>query len=370
MGINTLADKLHELFPVISEQIWLITVVFIFVFALLLFSWLVNLLLKALVKKADTTKMIWDELILNSIKPPIRLLIWVVGISYIAESAWKTFSDIDLAPKISMLFIIYSLAWFVIRLLNGMDRNIVRQGRDYEGKLLDASSARAINKLLRISVIITAVLLAMQTMGYNLSGVLAFGGVGGLIVGLAAKDLLANFFGGLMIYLDRPFQEGDWIRSSDRDIEGTVVEIGWRLTQIRTFDRCPLYVPNSMFTSIVLENPSRMSHRRINEVVGVRYDDIAKIPTIVKQIEEMLIEHADIDEKEGLVVSLNEFADSSVNIKIYAFTRHKDLAAYQIVKQDTLLKISHIIEAQGAEIAFPTQTLHIAREDTEPQHAG
>ena len=370
MGINTLADKLHELFPIINAQIWLIIVVFTFVFALLLFSWFVNLLLKALVKKANTTKMVWDELILTSIKPPIRLLIWVVGISYIAESAWKAFSDIDLASKISMLFVIYALAWFVIRLLNGMDRNIVRQGGDYQGKLLDAASARAINKLLRISVIITAVLLAMQTLGYNLSGVLAFGGVGGLIVGLAAKDLLANFFGGLMIYLDRPFQEGDWIRSSDRDIEGTVVNIGWRLTQIRTFDRCPLYVPNSMFTSIVLENPSRMSHRRINEVVGVRYDDIAKIPTIVKQIEKMLTEHADIDEKEGLVVSLNEFADSSVNIKIYAFTRHKDLATYQIVKQDTLLKINHIIEAQGAEIAFPTQTLHIARENIQPQLTG
>ena len=125
MGINTLAGELHELFPIISSQIWLIIVVLIFVFILFLFSWLFNLLLKALVKKADTTKIVWDELILNSIKPPIRLLIWVVGISYIAESASKAFSDIDLAPKISMLFIIYSLAWFVIRLLNGIDRNIV-----------------------------------------------------------------------------------------------------------------------------------------------------------------------------------------------------------------------------------------------------
>ena len=365
ININTLVGDLHALLPGISAQIWLIIVVFIFVFALLLFNWLVNLFMTALVKKADTTKMVWDEIILNSIKPPIRLLIWVVGISYIAEAVWKVLSDIDLASKVSTLFIIYALAWFAIRLLKGIDRHIVGRKADYEGKFLDAASSRAINKLLRISVIITAVLLTMQTMGYNLSGVLAFGGVGGLIVGLAAKDLLANFFGGLMIYLDRPFQEGDWIRSSDRDIEGTVVNIGWRLTQIRTFDRCPLYVPNSMFTSIVLENPSRMSHRRINEVVGVRYDDIAKIPTIVKQIEEMLIEHADIDDEEGLVVSLNEFADSSVNIKIYAFTQHKDLASYQIVKQDTLLKISHIIEAQGAEIAFPTQTLHIARGDAE-----
>ena len=358
-------DKLAQATE-ISSEVWLVVVVFVFVFSLLLFNWLVNLLLTLLIKKADTTKMVWDEIILSSIKPPVRLLIWVVGISHIAEFVWDTLSDIHLASKISTLFVIYALVWFAIRLLNSIDRHVIELQDRYESKLLDASSMRAINKLLRISAIITAVLLTMQTLGYNISGVLAFGGVGGLIVGLAAKDMLANFFGGLMIYLDRPFQEGDWIRSSDRNIEGTVVSIGWRLTKIRTFDRCPLYVPNSMFTSIVLENPSRMSHRRINETVGVRYDDISKVPTIVKQIEKMLIEHDDIDEKEGLVVSLNEFSDSSVNIKVYAFTRHKDLADYQTVKQDTLLKISQIIEAQGAEIAFPTQTLHLVPSHSQP----
>ena len=366
MDINTLLKQLHALFPETGSQVWLVVIVFLFIFALLLFNWLVNFLLTILIKKADTTKIVWDEIILNSIKPPVRLLIWVIGISHIAEFVWDTISEIHLASKLSTLFIIYALAWFAIRLLNGIDRHIVRLEDRYEGKLLDATSMRAINKLLRISAIITAVLLAMQTMGYNISGVLAFGGVGGLIVGLAAKDMLANFFGGLMIYLDRPFQEGDWIRSADRNIEGTVVDIGWRLTQIRTFDRCPLYVPNSMFTSIVLENPSRMSHRRINETVGVRYDDIAKVPVIVKQIEEMLIKHADIDETEGLVVSLNEFSDSSVNIKVYAFTKHKDMAGYQIVKQDTLLKINQIIEAQGAEIAFPTRTLHLIPSPNQP----
>ena len=103
----------------------------------------------------------------------------------------------------------------------------------------------------------------MQALGYSISGVLAFGGIGGIAVGFAAKDLLANFFGGLMIYLDRPFSVGDWIRSPDKNIEGTVEEIGWRLTRIRTFDKRPLYVPNSTFTQISVENPSRMLNRRI-----------------------------------------------------------------------------------------------------------
>ena len=81
---------------------------------------------------------------------------------------------------------------------------------------------------------------------------------------------------------------GDWIRSPDRDIEGTVEHIGWRLTRIRTFDKRPLYVPNSTFLSVALENPSRMTHRRIYETIGVRYDDAGKVPGIIQQVEAML----------------------------------------------------------------------------------
>ncbi|WP_258868179.1 mechanosensitive ion channel family protein [Alkalilimnicola ehrlichii] len=130
-------------------------------------------------------------------------------------------------------------------------------------------------------VIVIAGLVVLQTLGISIAGVLAFGGVGGIAVGFAARDLLANFFGGLTVYLDRPFSVGDWIRSPDREIEGTVERIGWRQTRIRTFDLRPLYVPNSTFNSIALENPSRMSNRRIFETIGIRYNDADKMATIV-----------------------------------------------------------------------------------------
>ena len=87
-----------------------------------------------------------------------------------------------------------------------------------------------------------------------------------------------------MIYLDRPFSVGDWIRSPDKEIEGTVEDIGWRLTRIRTFDKRPLYIPNSIFASISVENPSRMSNRRIYEKIGIRYDDVSKMNTIVTEV--------------------------------------------------------------------------------------
>ena len=154
--------------------------------------------------------------------------------------------------------------------------NIIAAKRSI-GEEIDQTTIDAIAKLLRISVIIIGFLIALQSIGYSISGVLAFGGVGGIAVGFAARDLLANFFGGLMIYMDRPFNVGDWIRSPDKEIEGTVEKIGWRSTTIRTFDKRPLHVPNSIFSNISVENPSRMSNRRIKETIGIRYDDLSKM---------------------------------------------------------------------------------------------
>lgn len=217
----------------------------------------------------------------------------------------------------------------------------------------------AIGKLLRISVAITAVLIGLQSLGFSVSGVLAFGGVGGIAVGFAARDLLANFFGGLMVYLDRPFAIGDWFRSPDRNIEGTVEDIGWRVTRIRTFDKRPLYVPNAVFTQVALENPSRMTNRRIYETVGVRYDDFHAVPAIVQDIKAMLRAHPEIDTNQTLIVNFNQFAASSLDIMIYTFTRTTQWVLYHEIKQDVLMKVGQIIERHGAEIAFPTQTVHL-----------
>ena len=177
-------------------------------------------------------------------------------------------------PTVRTVGIIACITWFLSRFIDNVQASVLRL-RQTRGEPVDKTTVDAIAKLLRISVIITSVLVALQTLGISISGVLAFGGIGGIAVGFAAKDLLANFFGGLMIYLDRPFSVGDWVRSPDKQIEGTVEEIGWRLTRIRTFDQRPLYVPNAIFTQIAVENPSRMTHRRIYETLGVRYDDMA-----------------------------------------------------------------------------------------------
>jgi MscS family membrane protein len=240
-----------------------------------------------------------------------------------------------------------------------MEQNVILKA-ERQGKSVDRTTVDAIGKLLRLSVLITAVLVGMQAMGFSISGILTFGGVGGIAIGFAAKDLLSNFFGGMMIFLDRPFAVGDWIRSPDRNIEGTVEKIGWRLTVIRTFDKRPLYVPNSTFASIAVENPSRMSHRRIYETIGIRYGDASRMEAIVKAVKMMLQEHAEIDTSQTLIVNFNAFAASSLDFFIYTFTKTTNWVHYHEVKQDVLLQVISIIEQHGAEIAFPTSTIHLA----------
>lgn len=255
--------------------------------------------------------------------------------------------------------VIVCLTWFIVRVIGNMQMALLQRQTE-RGEIMDRTTVDAIGKLLRVSVLITATLVGLQSLGFSISGVLAFGGIGGIAVGFAAKDLLANFFGGLMVYLDRPFAVGEWIRSPDKDIEGTVEEIGWRLTRIRTFDKRPLYVPNAVFTQITVENPSRMSHRRIKEYIGVRYDDMTLLTAIVTDIKTMLRSHPEIDQTQTMIVNVDAFAASSVDILIYTFTRTTIWVDYHAIKQDVLLKIAGIINAHGAEIAFPTRTLHVA----------
>jgi len=160
-----------------------------------------------------------------------------------------------------------------------------------------------------------------------------------------------------MIQMDKPFSTGDWIRSSE--FEGVVEKIGWRMTRIRTFSKNPVYIPNSIFASIPIETPSRMTNRRIKETIGIRYNDIGRMADIVSEVKNMLNKNQFIDQKEVVRVYFNYFNSSSVDFIVYAYTNTIDKSEYQQIKQEILLDIAQIIDKHGAEIAFPTQTLHI-----------
>ncbi|WP_227817018.1 mechanosensitive ion channel family protein [Nitrogeniibacter aestuarii] len=338
----------------------LIVQVFLVVVGVLLINFVLGIVLRQLLARTHKTDSVWDEAALEAIGRPLRFLIWLNGIAFAAEMVGKhTEAPIfGVIEPVRTIGVVALIAWACSRLIKNIEVALVRH-RTKLGKPTDQTTVNAIAKLLRLAVLITAVLIVLQSLGFSISGVLAFGGIGGIAVGFAAKDLLANFFGAMMVYFDRPFAVGDWVRSPDRDIEGTVEEIGWRLTRIRRFDKRPLYVPNSVFTQISVENPSRMTHRRIYETIGIRYDDLDKMQSITDAVRQMLVEHDEIDETQTMIVHFDAFNASSLDFFVYTFTKTTQWVKFHEVKQDVLLKVAGIIEAHGAEIAFPTRTLHL-----------
>jgi MscS family membrane protein len=333
---------------------------FLIVLTALFAGFILNKLLNRLQLKAAQTPTVWDDALIEACRTPAIWLIWILGINFaLSIMAQRINSPLqDVIDPLNRLAIIVLGVLFINGFIKRAESNLLNP--KYMKKPMDPTTIKALSKLFRAAVVITAVLVIMQFLGYSISGLLAFGGIGGIAVGFAAKDLLANFFGGLMIYLDRPFSVGDWVRSPDKEIEGIVEDVGWRLTRIRTFDKRPLYIPNAVFANISVENPSRMLNRRIYESVGIRYDDIACMAPIVDQVTAMLREHEEVDSDQVIIVNFNKFAPSSLDFFVYAYTKTTDWVKYHKVKQDVLLQVSAIIEANKAEIAFPTSTLHIA----------
>jgi MscS family membrane protein len=355
---------LETLSEYLGEQAW-VGEVFIVVLATAIVHYLVRHALRRLSRELEKTGNLYDDALLEAARRPLAWGIWMIGISWAAEAAGGDAGQAEVFGYVGPLRevgVIALMAWFAVRFISFVEKHI--SDSEYRENPADPTTASAVGKLLRASVIITSVLMGMQTLGFSISGVLAFGGVGGIAVGFAARDLLANFFGAIMVFLDRPFSVGDWIRSPDQSIEGTVEEIGWRLTRIRTFDARPLYVPNATFASISVENPSRMTNRRIKETIGVRYEDVGVLEPIISEVKQMLKEHEAIDQSKTLMVNFVEFGPSSLDFFIYTFTRTTVWTEFHEIKQDVLFRIARIIESHGAEIAFPTRTVMLEQAET------
>lgn len=315
---------------------------------------------KAIERLKHTTKL-WDDAMLIALHKPAKFLIWGIGLSFLAQYApsgvgGSSFMS-ETMPSARLVIIISGAVWFLYRLTSELEKNLSHAAPDK--KSFDPATAQIIGRALRTFLVVIFALVAMNTIGIDISGFLTFGGVGTLVIGLASKELLSNFFGGLFIIWDKPFTVGEWIRVPDKNLEGVVEDIGWRMTRMRTFDRRPMFVPNATFSSAAIENPSRMYNRRIKHNIGVRYQDAKLLPGILKDIRAMLKEHPDIDQRQFMMVHLLEFSPSSLDISIYCFTKTTNWEFFREVQEDVFLRTIDIIEKHGGECAFPTRTLHI-----------
>ena len=315
-----------------------------------------SFVLKQIIKHSGSTKTQIDDHLIRAISAPLKVLIWY---------GWLYFSLRELTSEIQSLGQIVSyisitpvfiLTWGILRLISSVENFMLESKGSF-----DKDSVRLFARLMKILFVFAIILGVAQFYGYAISSILTLGGVGGIVVGFAAKDMLANVFGGLMIQMDKPFSTGDWIRTSDRSIEGVVEKIGWRMTRIRTFSKNPVYVPNGIFATIPIETPSRMTNRQVYEVIGIRYDDIAQMDSIIEKVHDLLKNNKHIDHEQAYRVYFDVFNASSLDFVIWAFSSLTDAGEFKKMKGKLLLDIAQIIADHKAEIAYPTQTLHIQK---------
>lgn len=284
------------------------------------------------------------------------------AIDAVQDMDLPAFSDrvVDLSTVAAIALILVLQAFLFIDL---MEHRQILKGND-------ATTARLIARTFKVVVVVVLVLLFGEKLGFSVSGLLAFGGIGGIVIGMASKDVLSNFLSGIMLFYNRQFNIGDWISSPDRNIEGTVVEIGWRITRIITFDHRPLYVPNSLFSSISVENPGRMTNRRIKATISLRYEDAGRMRAVVNDIRDMLRHDDRIDQSQTLLVYFDAFASSSLDILVYCFTKTTNWAQWLEIQQDVYLNIIDIVHRNGADLAFDTQTLYLTGAATDTPSTG
>lgn len=291
------------------------------------------------------------------------MVVWIYGLLSFLIIFFKNYpivfssNDFVMARRV---FLIVLISWLLFRWKKEWEKAMYAVHQFEPAK---KALYAALAKCLTILLFFFAAILILDVLGVSLEVLLTFGGIGSIAVSLAAKDVIANFFGGLMIHVTRPFSIGELVKSTNKDFFGVVEEIGWYMTRLRSLERKILYVPNAVITDAIIENWERMYNRRLKFIVGVRYDDFHRMQGIIEKVRNVIFEHQDIDQMQRKLVHFSEFGASSLDIEVIAFTKATQYDQFSRIREDILLKVGQIVEEAGAEIAFPTRTLHIEGSD-------
>lgn len=327
----------------------------IFSFSFLLKNIITKIILKPLRKLANVTLSKTDDKLLDVVEEPLKISIILLGI-YIAK-AWLPFEKIDLFLDILIKsFFIFIVFWVLYRMVDKFSY-IFSLFSSKLGKELSEDIEHFISKTFRVIVIILGIMAILQGWGINVSAFVASLGLGGLAFALAAKDTVANLFGSLVIFTDRPFKVGDWVETPL--VEGNIEEIGIRSTKIRTFAQALVSVPNALLANTPITNWSRMGKRRVKTRLGLTYATTTEqMENILHEIRQMLTQHLDVHQ-ETILVNFDEFESNALSIYLYYFTKSILTQEFLHVREDVNLKIMQIVTKNGANFIAPSQTLYV-----------
>ena len=354
MSLNDLLKQLSNLI-VIDITLLRVIIAVIFILIGLFFRHIfVKGVMKFLLDLAKKTKSNLDEMLVYAIEKPAKVLI--LGFSF-----WLALSILGL-PSTFQHFLnlslrtvfILALFWFFYRTTESLVLVFERYLNKTEKKM-NPVLVGILGKIIKTIIVILEIFIIIKEWGYDVSGLIAGLGIGGLAFSLAAKDAASNFLGSITIMLDKTYRIGDWIETEKA--EGIVEEIGFRSTKLRTFEDALISVPNSIMSNEPVTNWSKMGKRKIKYILQIPLDTPSeKIEALLNSIREMLKCHADINQ-DTIVVNLKGFGEATLEVLFHFFTKTTSWITYMAVSEDIALKVLHIFNEIGIPITVPANRM-------------
>lgn len=356
--VTQLEDKLGQ--KLLGVSTWQFLAAFLAIlFGLVLKKILVNYIEKRIEDFVKKTEAEWDDKLFDAIVKPVNAFI-LIGALHAA--AFLLVFNLEKFPtefigKSYTVFLGITIIWLVYRMVevlaHYLDELLAKADEGLRGQFMPL-----IRRALRILVVIIGALTVLATIGVNIAGLVALGGVLGLAFSMGSQDSVANLVGTVNILTDRPYKVGDWITVGN-GIDGDVEEIGFRSTKIRMFDKTVMTVPNGKLAAETIKNWSQMPKRRIKMTLGLSYDtNAAQMREALKAIEKVLKEDEGVDQ-DYMLVQFTDFGPSSLDVFLYYFSSSTVWKEYLDTRERVNLKIMDEMNRLGLEFAFPTQTLHL-----------
>ena len=301
-----------------------------------------------------------DDELVDAFEHPLRFAIVATGLYFALRYSPTQIAGAEWLESIMRSIVIITFFRGLYNLSDttyGIFDKVIQKNK-YE---LDPDIVGMLSTFLKLVIVGLGFAVLSKEWGYDINGVVAGLGIGGLAIALAAKDSLANIFASIVIVVDKPFSIGDWIKTAT--IEGVVERISFRSIGIRTFDQALVYVPSALLAITAISNYTRMGKRRIRFTFGLTYDATQEqITHISSDLTQYLENHPRVL-TDGLVVRFDSFGDSSLNVLVQCFTDALDLLGYQEVKENINFMIMELTEKHGGSLAFPTRTVYIVNKN-------
>lgn len=320
---------------------------------------LVYLFFGKVVKKITSkTKSKIDDIIVDMIEEPVILAITIAGLWFGLNRLTFPEDWYNWMGKIYHILLTVNVTWLFARLVDAIIQEYVLPLTEKTESDIDNQIIPVVKKGLKASIWILGIIVALNNAGYDVGALIAGLGIGGLALAMAAKDSVSNIFGGIMIFTDKPFKVGDRIKINGFD--GAIEEIGLRTSRMRTLEGRLVTIPNSQFTGNMVENVSAEPTRKVILNIGLIYDTTSEqIQQGIDLLKQIAGNNTNIED--NYLVSFNAFNDFSLGILfIYYIKKESDILNTQT---EINLAILSQFNANGLEMAFPTQTLYHKKED-------